>query len=344
MRGNLPIYGEIDGEPAAIYRGVPTRLNVPLDIQNRVPYLNNVRIFTSHGDSDVDDGLKANLSSLGRDTTVGLSTSALYKSYASNQGNLSLRYGIEWSLTFSLALAPNFGFLELEARYSEDTKLIVSEAINFTADAPQGFSVRARSIVSATARRTKFALDVLCQFNNGGREMLITVDLLIPLSFSVDSGNALTSSILSLRRLHNTAVEPFLNIRAQTDLWGQGQLAQVVFTSTGVEPSSQYLSTYEKYVITVVTENCPSFSSKALAITNKFYTPLDILVVQEKLLFYGLLRYYLWRLIIGPWTLEILRRRYTEFFYAVLRASPYAIFYDVLTSPELAEYEGYFVY
>lgn len=88
-----------------------------------------------------------------------------------------------------------------------------------------------------------------------------------------------------------------------------------------------------KFGLYVVGTQC-TFFDKAQAFRIANYPTLDDFEMLGRISLYGLLRYFLWFLITGHWNLNILRRRYTNAFYAILLASDYAIFYEAFSDPE----------
>ncbi len=88
-----------------------------------------------------------------------------------------------------------------------------------------------------------------------------------------------------------------------------------------------------KFGLYVVGTQC-NFFEKAQAFRIANYPALDDFEMLGRISLYGLLRYFLWFLITGHWDLNILRRTYTNAFYAILLASDYAIFYEAFSDPQ----------
>lgn len=122
---------------------------------------------------------------------------------------------------------------------------------------------------------------------------------------------------------------PRLRILSSSDMLTGANLGMVLFRTE--------TNTYTKYpplTSVVKGEECTLYG--------KLYGNPSAIV--DNVVKYGMLRYFLWFLIKGKWSIRILTRRYTKHFFNELSKSDYACWAKEFDTPELKGYDVYFIY
>lgn len=146
---------------------------------------------------------------------------------------------------------------------------------------------------------------------------------------------AITPSVNKLKMISSC---PRIVIRAETDFYTGEDLGQVIMQ---VEDDKTCYSNYPlEFWEYVKAEGC-GLVLKAINISDNLST-VDYYTVLNSLLNYGLLRYFLWRLIKGKFNLNILLSAADKIFYEALVESKYSCYLDIFQLPAFVRAAEYF--
>lgn len=140
-----------------------------------------------------------------------------------------------------------------------------------------------------------------------------------------------------------------IQIASTTDFFSGNSLSQSTFILLDdlvvLQSYSRYPIAFGKYVLDLskIPQPCTLLVGKTNVISKKDF-PLEVYEdTLGRIVLYGLLRYFLWYLIKGKFTLQILQNKYTTLFFAELAISEYAGFIKAFESDELKGLNVYFV-
>lgn len=209
-----------------------------------------------------------------------------------------------------------------------------------------------RGLASFTLSQRPVAVNAIMNFNYDGRSYSFRGSFLFGVSKGLllvtcrYDGSIFDSVVKDYALVNQTLLFtggcPRIRISYATDSFFGNEVAQVIMNNGKCH--SRYLPNFQRYIIDLNNSPCPNWSLKVLAISAKYYQPYDTDKTANLIAEYGILRYFLWYILTGIWSLRILKRSNDALFFAVLESNKeYRCWTSYFTKEESMKIAQYFI-